>query len=128
MKQLVFHLGLGAFFTHELDAMANHEWRVIPLVNLLPETTAMAVFVLAHIPLFALLVAGAASDNPRTRNSWRLGISGFLILHAVLHFLYAGHEQYEFASALSQSLIYGGAFFGCWYMVIHYQGRERRGG
>ena len=44
MKDTVFYLGLGTLFTHELDAMPNHEWRVMPLLGRLPDDTGMLVF------------------------------------------------------------------------------------
>ena len=47
MKGTLFHLGLGTLFTHELDAVANHEWRVLPLLCRLPDDAGMVVFVIA---------------------------------------------------------------------------------
>ena len=37
MKKIILYLGVGALFTHELDAMTNHEWRVLPLTSFLGE-------------------------------------------------------------------------------------------
>jgi hypothetical protein len=37
MRDLAFSLGLGSPFTHELDAVPNHEWRGLPLLETLPD-------------------------------------------------------------------------------------------
>ena len=112
MKQWVFFLGLGALFTHELDAVANHEWRVLPLVRYLPEADGMVFFIIMHVPLFAIVTALVASPNPKTQVRSRLGVSLFLIVHGVLHALFANHPNYEFSSALSNMLIFGGSILG----------------
>ncbi len=124
LKQACFFLGLGMLFTHELDAMPNHEWRVLPLLRALPDETGMTVFVLAHIPLFALVVALVASDVPRTRRLARLGVGAFLVMHGVLHALYMSHPAYEFASAMSGFLIFGGAALGLAYLLL--EARDHR--
>jgi hypothetical protein len=118
MKDLAFYLGIGALFTHELDAMPNHEWRVLPLLRALPDDMGMAVFVIAHVPLFALLTALIASSNVRTRMKSRLIISGFLVVHALVHALFLNHPSYEFSSMLSNTLIFGGAVFGAIYLGL----------
>jgi hypothetical protein len=120
MKSMIFYLGMGTLFTHELDAMANHEWRVIPLLNWLPDSYGMNVFLLLHIPLFAILVSLVASSNPTLRFRSRLGISLFLVIHALLHLLFIGSIGYEFVSAWSNSLIFGGALLGFLYLVIEF--------
>jgi hypothetical protein len=67
MKDIVFYLGFGTLCTHELDAIVNHEWRLMPFIRTLPEETGMIVFVAAHIPVFAVLVALVSSKISRTR-------------------------------------------------------------
>jgi len=118
VKDFVFFFGLGVLFTHELDAMPNHEWRVLPLVRLLPEEMGMNVFVVAHVPLFAFLIALVASPNSRIRTVTKLVVSGFLVLHGFLHTLFASHPKYEFSSFLSDSLILGAAVPGGAYIAL----------
>jgi hypothetical protein len=122
MKNVFFYLGLGTLFTHELDAVSNHEWRVLPILRSLPEMSAMNAFVLLHIPIFAVVVALVASPDKRLRERSRLGVSVFLIVHAVLHLWYAGEATYEFSSALSRVLIFGGAVFGVLHIAASYRG------
>jgi len=67
MKNVIFYLGMGVLFTHELDAVAHHEWRILPLTNSLPEDIALSTFVLAHVPLFAIAIAAVASPKGSVR-------------------------------------------------------------
>ena len=121
MKNLMFYLGMGTLFAHELDAMPNHEWRVLPLTSWLPDKIGMIAFILIHIPLFAILIALASSTDNKIRARSRLGISIFLIVHSVLHVLFVGHDAYEFSSMLSNGLIFGGALFGLAYLLFEYR-------
>jgi hypothetical protein len=121
MRDVAFHLGLGSLFTHELDAIPNHEWRGLPLLRSLPDDTAMWVFIAAHVPLFAILIALVSSRNERIRGLSRLGISGFLVVHGLLHVLSAGEPSYEFSSALSRVLIFGGSVLGALYVVLSFE-------
>lgn len=124
MKDVAFHTCLGFLFTHELDAVPNHEWRLLPLLKTLPDETAMIVFIAAHVPLFAVLIGLVASPHEWVRESSRLGIAAFVFAHGLLHALLAGQESYEFPSALSSVLIYGGAAFGALYLLLGV--RDRR--
>ncbi len=123
MKKIIFYLGMGTLFTHELDAMFNHEWRILPLTSWLPEETAMLVFLFFHIPLFAGLIALVASKNDKVRIRSRIGISVFLLFHAALHALFGGNPAYEFSSLSSSILIYGGALLGAIHLVLEYKDR-----
>ena len=117
MKNIVFYLGLGLLFTHELDAMSNHEWRVLPGLASLSDSAGQMTFVVAHIPLFAILVALVASLNPKVRQKARAVVAGFLVVHTILHFLFSGHAAYEFTSTLSSVLIYGAGVCGAIYFL-----------
>jgi hypothetical protein len=116
MKDLFLYLGLGMLLTHELDAVASHEWRILPLVRGLPDDVGMGVFVALHVPVFALLIAGVASTRPRIRSLTRLGVALFLAIHGALHLLFMDHPAYEFSSTLSNTLIFGGAACGILYL------------
>ena len=118
MKETAFYLGLGALLTHELDAMSNHEWRLLPGLGGLPDDTAMTVFVALHVPLFALLIGLVASTRPGVRRVSRLVVAGFLVVHAGLHLWFTGRPEYEFSSLLSETLIFGGALCGALYLVL----------
>ncbi len=118
IRDIAFYLGLGSLFTHELDAIPNHEWRGLPFLGTLSDETAMLLFIAAHVPLFAILVALVASENARVRSTSRLVIGIFLVLHGLLHALSVGQPTYEFSSGLSRFLIFGGAGFGALYLAL----------
>lgn len=128
MKDLVLYLGLGALFTHELDAMPNHEWRHLPLLSSLPDDIAMPLFVVAHVPLFALVIGLVASQHAVTRWWSRFVVAAFLVFHGVIHGGLIGHPGYEFSSGLSNGLIFGGAVAGAAYLALELRRyRESRG-
>lgn len=117
MKSSAFYLGIALLFTHELDAMPNHEWRMFPGLNLLPDAVGETMFLLAHIPLFVLVIAFVASLNVKTRATARGIASAFLIVHAAAHYLFSGNSAYEFSSVVSSVLIYGAAVCGIGYFA-----------
>lgn len=125
MKNLIFYTGMGVLFTHELDAIQKHEWRVLPLTSWLPEEYGFMVFLFFHIPLFAVLIALAASDNEKIRLNSRLGICIFLVIHALLHILFMGSKLYEFVTLSSNILIFGGALLGTIYLLLEYAGKKQ---
>lgn len=119
VKELVFYVGVGLFFTHELDAMLNHEWRVLPLTSWLTEDVGRTAFVLMHVPLFAVLVALISSTNEIIRNRTWFWLSVFLAIHGLLHAAFTGHERYEFGSLQSNFLIFGAAICGLLYIILN---------
>ena len=118
LTEALFYLALSIFFTHELDAVLSHEWRVMPLLKLLPDKQGMMIFVATHIPLFAGITAAAASRNQKNRRITRLVICMFLVFHAGLHYGFSGDPAYEFDALLSSGLIYGGAATGALYLLL----------
>lgn len=99
--QFLFFINIAWMMTHELDAIQHHEWRILPITSWMTEVWAYRVFVLAHIPLFVLLMAGISSRE------FQIILDIFLIFHAVLHWLFRNRPQYTFDNRLSQSLIFG---------------------
>lgn len=118
MKEATFYVVLATLLAHELDAVSNHEWRMLPLLQALPEDSGRAVFVLLHIPLFAVLFALLMSSHNRTPQLARWGVAIFLIFHAGLHALFVDHPNYEFTSRLSTLLIYGGSLVSGLYITL----------
>lgn len=107
-----FRIGFALLLTHELDAVARAEWRVLPLTSWLPEHVAFPAFVLLHVPLFAWLLWLVGHTDPAVRRRWQTVLSAFLVIHVGLHLLFSGHAHYDFHGAMSQLLIFGGGAFG----------------
>ena len=120
LKSIMFYLGVGMLLTHEMDAMPNREWRVLPILRSFSDSVGELTFLLAHVPIFAFLIAFVASLHLRVRNRARNLVCAFLVIHAGLHYAFAGHSNYEFAALRSQALIYGAALFGLVYFVAAY--------
>ena len=125
MKEIIFYLGLGTLSTHELDAVKNHEWRVLPLTSWLPEELGYLFFLFFHIPLFAFLIAMVASRNDKVRIRTRTGISGFLVLHGLLHLLFQGDAKYEFTTLSSNLLIFAASLLGLIHLTLEYLDKNR---
>ena len=117
MKTIVFYLGLALLFTHELDSMPNHEWRVMPILSSLSDSTGKAVFLLAHVPLFAVVVGLIASLDEKIRLRARGIFCGFLVVHTLLHYVFSRNLAYEFSSPISSALIYGAGLCGVLYFL-----------
>jgi hypothetical protein len=117
VRNTLFLLGLATLFTHELDAIANHEWRIMPILRSFPEEVAYTTFVMLHIPIFAVLIALVFSSKAHIRRISRIGVGVFLLAHAGLHMLFVRPDGYEFSSSLSSILIFGGAIFGGLYLA-----------
>lgn len=118
MEEFIFYFGVGLFFTHELDAMLNHEWRVLPLTSWLKEDVGKTVFVLIHVPLFAVLVALISSADENVRDRTLFWLSVFFVIHGVLHAAFKIHKKYEFDSLQSNFLIFGSAICGFLYILF----------
>ena len=113
MHDLIYYTLVGAFFTHELDAVKRHEWRVLPVLRLLPERTGEQVFIWAHVPLFALLLWGGDGDPASVT---RVGLAVFAIVHVGLHIIFRRHPAYEFNNASSWGLILLTGLLGTLYL------------
>ena len=106
---LLFFVGLSFLFCHELDAVAQSEWRLLPVLGRLSDVDAYPAFVLLHVPLFALVLWWTGSTSPRVRYRAQLGVDAFLVVHAGLHTALRSDELYTFHSTLSELCIYGAA-------------------
>ena len=117
-KHILFYFGLSLLVCHELDAVARHEWRLIPGFNLFADHQAQLVFVIAHIPLFVALFWLVGHRSPVVRRRTQFAVDGFLLVHAMLHFVLSGHKNYDFELPLELLLIYGGAVTGLMHLFV----------
>ncbi|WP_296417529.1 DUF6713 family protein [Pseudooctadecabacter sp.] len=114
MLDLLYYATIGAFFTHELDAVKRHEWRVMPVLRALPERLGEQIFIWAHVPLFALLLWGG-DGNPQSAT--RVGLAVFAIIHVGLHVFFRRHPAYEFNTVSSWALIVLTGTLGAIYLA-----------
>lgn len=115
---MIFALGLALLFTHELDAVRAREWRLFPVLRAMPEETGRAVFIAAHVPLFAIIfwMAGHAS-NP-ARFWFEAGVDAFLTVHVGLHWMFRRHPLYDFHGVLSRLWIVGAGAVGLLHLAL----------
>lgn len=116
MGEGLFLLTLALFFTHELDAIARHEWRMFPLIRRLDDRRGFVVFLLAHVPIFALILL-FGFDQGAAGAAARIIVAAFAIIHIGLHMMFARHPANEFDNALSQALIWGTGLVGALYLA-----------
>ena len=112
VQAIIFLLTVGFLTTHELDAIANHEWRIFPFTAPLSDQLGYQVFVAAHVPLFALIVWLAPYET------FRIVFDVFAVVHVGLHWMFRNHPQYEFDSGLSRGLIVGAGVFGMAHLIL----------
>ena len=118
MREALHYLGLGAIATHELDAMTQHEWRLLYVLRDLPEELARQSFVALHVPLFVILIWLTAHPQPRLREGSRLALAAFLVIHVGLHLRLSDHPLYTFHGLLSQAIIFGAGLCGAIYLGL----------
>ena len=118
LNLFVLYIGVALLMTHELDAVMNNEWLVLPLTSWLEPDAGYLVFLWMHVPLFALLIYVLSHSSKKVRLISARVLAGFLVIHGALHLGFSGHEHYEFSTLSSSLLIYGGSVFGVAYFVL----------
>lgn len=121
---LLFFTGLSFLICHELDAVAQAEWRLLPVLSGLSDEHAYPWFVALHIPLFAFILWWTGSTTLRARRRSQLLVDAFLVIHAALHTALHAHEDYTFHSMLSQVCIYGAAAVGLIHAFLTVRSRD----
>lgn len=116
MAEGIYILTLALFITHEMDAIARHEWRMFPLVRRLDDARGCAIFTLAHVPLLALILW--LGFDVATAATTRIVVAAFAIVHVGLHMWFARHPANEFDNPLSQTLIWGAGIAGAFYLSM----------
>jgi hypothetical protein len=122
----LFHLGVAALFTHEMDAVMFHEWRGLAVLGSFPDATAYPIFLAAHFPVFAAILWLSHHPTRTVRDRTRIVLSAFLLVHAALHARASGDPHYEFHGLLSNLLIYVAAAFGTAYVWLVLRARRVR--
>lgn len=126
IRDLVFCLGLAFLLCHELDAIAQHEWRLLPILGGLSDEVAYPWFVLLHAPLFAVLFWATGSKSPVLRHRSQLGIDVFLVVHAIIHFARRNHQLATFDSTTSLVCIYCAGGVGLVHAALAIASAHRR--
>ena len=122
---LLFFVGFALLACHELDAVAQAEWRLLPFLSQMADEDAYTVFVFLHVPLFALLMWWTSSTSALVRFRAQLSVDAFMVIHVGLHMLFRLHADYTFHSALSQVCIFGAGAVGLAHALLAMRARNR---
>lgn len=125
-SDLLFSLALGFLLTHEMDAVAQAEWHILPLFSALAEQQAYVWFVLTHVPLYALILWLVTSTTPGIRWWAQASIDLFLVIHVGLHLSLSQQADYHFNNALSLVLIFGAGLCGLLHLILLLNARRKR--
>ena len=117
---LMFFLALAMFCCHELDAVSKLEWRLLPGLNLLDDSTALKVFVLAHIPLFTAVFWLCSHQNKAIARKSRFYVCLLLSIHGIAHLIFdaINHVEYRFEAPLDLFTVYGAALTSIVYLLL----------
>jgi hypothetical protein len=96
MKTWIFNLAVATLLAHELDAVKHSEWGVLYVLRDLPASQAYFAFVLLHVPLILVILWLSYHSNLSIKAGFRLFVSGFVVVHGLIHFSLIGSDRYMF--------------------------------
>jgi hypothetical protein len=119
MEHFFFYLALAFILTHEMDAIRCKEWLMFPATSFLKDETGFVVFMVAHIPLYALMLWGLFGTG--TNAGLMRGLDVFFIIHVGLHILFLKHAENRFTSRLSWFIIIGAGVCGALDLLLAFK-------
>lgn len=122
--ELLFCVALALLITHELDAVAQAEWRLLPGLSLAGDKLGYDLFVLLHVPLIALIVWLVMHPLPVARQRAQLALDAFMVVHGCLHWLLSDHSLNTFHSPLSHLLIFGASAAAVCHLALLFRARR----
>ena len=112
-------------FTHEMDAVVHMEWRLLFFLGKLPDPSASTLFVALHLPLFFAFFYFGHHESKKIRQTFRVIVAAFLLVHGALHLGLSGHELYRFEGVISSVYISVAAICGAAYLILAWMHRGR---
>jgi hypothetical protein len=79
---IIFTINIVFLILHEMDAIYWKEWKIFGISN---DEIGRKGFILAHIPIFILLLFGLVYSETTYGHVISIILSGFLLIHFVLH-------------------------------------------
>lgn len=111
---------LSLLLGHELDAVAQSEWRLLPGLSSLSDDAGRKVFVALHLPLFAALVWALFLSSATIRRRSRLGLALFMMVHVGLHATLEVPGISSFPEVLSRLFILGAGLVGADLLALEW--------
>lgn len=120
-ENFFFWVGFSILLVHEMDAVRLKEWRILPLLSRLDDQRGFAVFTLAHIPIYILLLVTLSAEiGAGGKSSLMLGLDWFMVIHVALHWLLRNLPRNEFKSVFSWLIIAGAGLGGGIDALLYY--------
>lgn len=114
---------LSLLLGHELDAVAQSEWRLLPGLSQLGDDAGRKLFVALHVPLFVALGWALLLSSPTWQRRTRNGLALFMMVHVGLHAALEQPGVSSFPGDLSRVFILGAGLVGAdvlaldWWLV-----------
>jgi hypothetical protein len=121
LRTILFHVGVATLFTHELDAIQQHEWRLLYVLRQLPDSAAAFWFIALHPPLFAAITYFGFHHRLDIQQYSRRVLSAFFLSHAGLHWRLMGEPLAPFTGTLSLTLIHACGLMGALYLLLDWR-------
>ena len=99
-----------------MDAVRCKEWRIFPGLSLLDDNWGFKIFMIAHVPLFYILLWGLLRQGDHSQ--LKHGLDIFFIIHVGLHLLFLKHKKNEFKDWVSWTIILSAGIFGLTDLLI----------
>nr|WP_249735868.1 DUF6713 family protein [Pseudomonas sp. RC4D1] len=118
VRKTLWRLCLALFAGHELDAVAQAEWRLLYGLRDLDPALGQQWFIALHVPLCVALMWLIGHPRQAIQRTSRQLLAAFAVVHAGLHFNLQQHPLYLFDSLLSQTLIFACGATGLLYLML----------
>lgn len=112
LTKLLFLSAFACLLSHEIDAVRQHEWRLLFVLRKMDDRRAFFWFTLLHAPLFVLMLWWL--DHPR----FQLAFDLFALGHMAAHWYLRKHPANTFNNPLSISLIAGAGICGAAHLLL----------
>lgn len=111
---------LSLLLGHELDAVTQAEWRLLPGLRLLSDDDGRRAFVALHLPLFAVLVWALFLSSATVQRRSRLGLALFMMVHVGLHATLEVPGISSLPEVLSRLFILGAGLVGADLLALEW--------
>ncbi|MBC8257220.1 MAG: hypothetical protein H8E85_07935 [Candidatus Marinimicrobia bacterium] len=117
-NDLIFYIALALMFTHQFDAMRCHEWRMIPPLSGMRDSTSQRIFIMTHFPVLVLIFWIFAKGSDSTIYNFQLITDIVLAGHIGKHIVLNSHIKNEFRDTLSQIIILSVSVFASMHLIL----------
>ncbi len=121
--ELVFCIAIALLLSHELDAVAQAEWRLLPGLSTVGDKLGYDLFVLLHVPIIAIIFWLVMNPLPSARFKVQMVLDSIMIAHGIAHWLLADMPLNSFHSPLSHLLIFGASAVATAHLVLLWRSR-----